>query len=315
MTATPRQIRIETGARLHFGLLDTTAPFGGLGVMIDQPATCIELALHDVDSIDPRIARRAAPIADRLRRWIGIESLPPVTIQMLQSAPAHSGLGSGTQLSLAIAEGLARLIGQDLPTETLACQIADRGKRSAVGVHGYFAGGLIYEAAQAQSPRLNPVRRRIQLPSAWRIVVLRPRDNDATVSGAVERRKFARLAASPDPPREQLQQVLTDQLLPAAEQGDFDAFTAAVGRYNHASGMLFAAAQGGPYNGRVVSELVAKLQAAGAAGVGQSSWGPGVFAWCPDQATAKHLAAQFGSASVATNVVQVKSDGRKLVSA
>jgi predicted sugar kinase len=49
--------------------------------------------------------------------------------------------------------------------------------------------------------------------------------------------------------------------------------------------MLFASVQGGSYNGLEVASTIATLQAMGVQGVGQSSWGPGVFAWFESQAS------------------------------
>jgi predicted sugar kinase len=67
--------------------------------------------------------------------------------------------------------------------------------------------------------------------------------------------------------------------MPAAVAGDFHAWSSAICQFNRSSGMLFAPIQGGPYNGRQVQTLIEWLLDRGVVGVGQSSWGPGVFAW------------------------------------
>jgi predicted sugar kinase len=55
---------------------------------------------------------------------------------------------------------------------------------------------------------------------------------------------------------------------------------------------VFAAAQGGTYSSMRVAELVGFIRRQGVAGVGQSSWGPGVFA-VTDEELAIHLAGRL----------------------
>lgn len=187
---TTAAVRIVTGARLHFGLLDTASPFGGVGVMIDQPATEIDVALANTFFCDEAIRQRATDIAGRVAEFAGVDGLPPCRVTAIRLAPAHNGLGSGTQSSLALAEGMCRVLDIDIDPNDLAVRVAGRGKRSAIGVHGYFGGGLIYEDADEPMP-LNPIRSRIELPSDWRVVVMKPNEPTPTVSGTGEVDQFA----------------------------------------------------------------------------------------------------------------------------
>ena len=306
-----QRIQIETGARLHFGLLDTVTPFGGLGVMIDRPATVIELKTAESFSAEPSIQDRTSAIIQRLCHACHIQSLPGVAIRVLQSAPAHNGFGSGTQLSLAIADGLRQWFDADLSNEKLAVEIADRGKRSAVGVHGFFHGGLIFEASETGCEDLNPIQRRVELPETWRLVLLRPTSPQPVISGDQEKTKFARL-----PPGrgagDDLRKSIQNEILPSAEAGDFAVFSKAIENYNRASGMLFADVQGGPYNGTMVTELIAALKTRGASGVGQSSWGPGVFTWCENDDSARSIAKEFECPELESQIAKVKHDGRRI---
>jgi beta-RFAP synthase len=197
----------------------------------------------------------------------------------------HSGLGSGTQLALAVAESLCRFVDHPCDQVDLARRIARRGDRSAVGIHGYFAGGLIYEAGQPGCP-LNPVRRRVEVPGQWRVALYRPSEPFAAISGEREREQFSRLTDTRCDFRDELQSIAESEIVPAARAGDFKRFAEAVSTYNHRSGLLFASVQGGAYNGKTVADLVHSLADLGAVGVGQSSWGPSVFAWfaSPEQA-------------------------------
>ncbi|MEL6106857.1 MAG: beta-ribofuranosylaminobenzene 5'-phosphate synthase, partial [Planctomycetota bacterium] len=128
-----KRVTIRTGARLHFGLLDTEPPFGGIGAMVACPQTVVTVSASHQFRADRTIESRATLIAERFATFLGQTGLPEVSISAEQLSPQHVGFGSGTQLSLAIAECLCELFGIEPDFETLCRDIADRGKRSAVG--------------------------------------------------------------------------------------------------------------------------------------------------------------------------------------
>ena len=304
-----RVVRVVTGSRLHFGLLDTAAPFGGVGVMIDAPTTeivlrpseCFRCAGHDADRVES-IVSRAAKACDRSR-------LPDCEVTVVGRPPAHCGLGSGTQLALALAESSVWWHDCSFTEEQIVMEVAGRGKRSAVGSHGYFHGGLIFEEATEDS-ELNVVRERIELPDSWRVAVLRPALSSAPVSGDLESRQFDRLSPASETARDALRKTVKNEMLPAAREGSFLDFTDAVHRYNRASGELFAEAQGGAYNGPHVTDLVNWLVKNGAHGVGQSSWGPGAFAWFETEDCWLSFRRRMTSDVVTVVVTSVRNQGR-----
>jgi predicted sugar kinase len=73
------------------------------------------------------------------------------------------------------------------------------------------------------------------------------------------------------------------------------AFGDAVHEFNRRAGEPFAAAQGGAYASPAIAELIVELRALGIRGVGQSSWGPTVFAMVPDSDTALSLVLRYRS--------------------
>ena len=79
-------------------------------------------------------------------------------------------------------------------------------------------------------------------------------------------------------------------MAPAVERGDCAKFGDALYEYGVVAGNCFAPVQGGPFNGPVLTELVARMRALGARGVGQRSWGPTVFAVMPNDAEAASFA-------------------------
>ena len=88
----------------------------------------------------------------------------------------------------------------------------------------------------------------------------------------------------------ELWQITNEEMLPAVQVGDCAAFGEAVYRFGRLAGECFAAAQGGPFASRHIADLVKTIREFGVAGVGQSSWGPTVFAVTADETEAERLA-------------------------
>ncbi|MCC9602546.1 beta-ribofuranosylaminobenzene 5'-phosphate synthase [Stieleria sp. JC731] len=311
-----RKIYIRTGARLHFGLLDCHAPFGGLGLMVDQPETVIEVIEADAYQLSDSVmqvgfAERSDAIVSRACEHFGVDGLPPIKISILATPPLHQGFGSGTQYSLALAEACCRVLGDDsVPIETMVLDIAGRARRSAIGAHGYFVGGLIFES-NSDDARLNPIQQRSAIPDSWCMALFQPASQMPVIAGQQEQAHFDQLKCQPER-TELLRQIATDELMPAAHQADFAAFSLAIQRYNRESGLLFESIQGGPYNGTFVSETVDRLKQCGVNGVGQSSWGPTVFAWCEDRASAESLVSSWDVGDSIATVVTARNQGRAL---
>jgi beta-RFAP synthase len=140
---------------------------------------------------------------------------------------------------------------------------------------------------------------RVAVPEAWRIVLALLRQAPG-LHGPDEQEVFRQLAESSAAPlpTDALCRLVLLGMLPALAEGDLEAFGEALFDFNVRVGAAFARMQGGPYAGPRVAELVAFLRGEGARGVGQSSWGPAVFAVVGDEERAADLAArvrrQFG---------------------
>lgn len=317
----PQPFEIVTGARLHLGLLDTADPFGGVGLMLAQPATRIRVRAASRFEAVGAAKDRVETVAERFCAYWRLGEFPRCAIEVVQRPAPHAGLGSGTQLAMAVAEALCHFTGYRVYTShrpagecgsddadagesarrvgvdrcKLAVEIAGRGRRSAVGAHGYFEGGLIYEAAAAVAAGLNPIQTRIELPACWRVLLVRSPGAAPKVAGETELAHFARLPPATPEIRERLTREVEDELLPAAAEANFERWSEAVHHYNRESGQLFAAVQGGPYNGPAIEAWVERLRGLGVRGVGQSSWGPTVFAFCDSEQQAAELGSRIRS--------------------
>ncbi len=246
--------------------------------MIDDPITEVIVRRADRFSGSQIAADRVLAIAQRYRHQFKLSALPACQIEITRRPAAHTGLGTGTQLAMAVAEAICRLLNPPLSDETIAFRIANRGRRSAVGIHGYLRGGLIYEDTDHTS-ELNPIQQRLEIPKPWCVAILRPVGETSTISGEVEVNQFAKLRPTTAEQRARFRKQITEDMFPAIQRGDFDAFSDVVHQYNRDSGRLFESVQQGPYNGHAVTSLVDTLRRNGVKGVGQSSWGPSVFAW------------------------------------
>src|SRR5262245_34212164 len=138
-------IEIRTPSRLHFGLLaysrDDARQFGGAGLMVRHPETLIRVRPTAAKGFiaSGRMADRVVEFANRFATGAadrGWGEIGGASLEVLRVPRPHTGLGSGTQLAMAVARALAELIERDdLPPHELAA-LAGRGKRSAIGVHG-----------------------------------------------------------------------------------------------------------------------------------------------------------------------------------
>ena len=130
------------------------------------------------------------------------------------------------------------------------------------------------------------------------------------VHGADEVKKFAKLPPAQAALRRELARIANETLMPSAAEGDFHAWSRAVHQYNRSSGMLFAPIQGGPYNGPTMEALIEWLQQRGVTGVGQSSWGPGVFAWFESREHAEPIVRRLPEDVELITVTHVRNEGR-----
>jgi beta-RFAP synthase len=200
-------------------------------------------------------------------------------------------LGVGTQLGLAVAKALAVGCGAgELPAPELALRVG-RGERSAIGVHGFDRGGLLVDAGKLPGAGVSPLLVHVTLPRAWRVVLFSPPSANHWY-GEHERAAFA--TAAPGAP-EALRRLAEDALVPAAERADIDAFGDAVHEFNRRAGEPFVGVQGGTYAAPAIADLIRDVRACGVRGVGQSSWGPTVFALVPDSDIALSLLLRFRS--------------------
>jgi beta-ribofuranosylaminobenzene 5'-phosphate synthase len=309
-------MRVRTASRLHFGLLSFASPetlaarwpdvqgqpalparhFGGVGLMVEAPGIEVGVEPAAAWSAEGCLAERALAFARQFVRSLSLEQAEPPRPHRLVAGGAaeHLGLGTGTQLGLAVARALAAAYGLgDLGAIDLARRVG-RGKRSALGIHGFAHGGFLVEAGKRLPDEVAPLVARAAFPEAWRLVLVLPAWGQG-LHGNHESQAFQRLLARSD-------REVTDALcrltllgmLPALAERDLEAFGEAVYDFNRRVGEVFQPVQGGTYAHPRTAEVIGWLRQQGVHGVGQSSWGPAVFAVVEDELRAGALATRLG---------------------
>jgi len=293
MKAAAPSVFVEAPARLHFGVLDLRGDlgrrFGGIGAAVPSPSLLLEARPAPTLTVEgpPTEVERAAEFA---RRFLAYHTLDGgAEICLHRTIPAHAGLGSGTQLALAVARALAELYGLATGAAALARAVG-RGHRSAIGTWTFAHGGFVLEGGRRRDDTgVAPLLARLPMPETWRCVIVVPQGT-AGLSGDEEAAAFARLPAPDGHAVERVAHLVLMQILPALAEGDLAEFGAALSEVQRVTGSWFAAAQGGVFAPGQSTAWVERLRDWGAAGVGQSSWGPAVYGLVADSRVAGELA-------------------------
>lgn len=281
------EIRIAANARLHMGFLDLNGglgrQFGSLGVALDGIDTRLTLRLTEDSgqSIDV-----IGSDADRIESYAKatLESFGAncgVSIKADSIITPHAGLGSGTQLALAVGIGISRLLGRNDSAEQIAIMLG-RGKRSSIGIGTFSNGGFVLDGGKGRDSLLSPVLSRLHFPEDWRIILLLDHEHKG-VFGPRENTAFRELPPLPDYTSAHLCRLALMKLLPGLVETDMQAFGEAVTEIQQLVGDHFAPVQGGRFASPAVAALLERFRQAGAVGFGQSSWGPTGFVLCPGQ--------------------------------
>jgi len=291
-------------ARLHLGFLDLNGSlgrrFGSIGLAIDQPQTRLVIQTASHHSAHGPESGRALHLLGRFANHSG----RAYSVTIGQAIPAHAGLGSGTQLALAIGAAVARLEGRPLTPYGLA-QLGERGARSGIGLAAFVEGGFLVDGGRGPRDVAPPVTLRADFPEHWRVLlILDPRH--VGVSGEDEARAFKALPAFPEAWAAHICRLVLMKLVPGLKEFDLEVFGGALTEIQQILGDHFAKAQGGsPWTSPAVGRLVKRMGEMGASGLGQSSWGPTGFAFVNGPEAAERLYHSL--------VQEAKADGLEIV--
>jgi beta-RFAP synthase len=265
---------------LHGGL---GRKFGSIGLSLEQPILEIkakhsnELIVIGADSIPQSLVARAYSISESLLDKLNLNG--SVELDLLQSMPVHSGLGSGTQLALAIGTVINRLYSLGVSTSRIA-ELTGRGGRSGIGIAAFDHGGVLIDGGRVLSScyaGVPPLLARYEFPEQWRILLVFD-SNQPGVHGKQEKIAFERLPLFPENLAAHLCRCVLMQAMPALVEQDLNAFGSCIQALQMHVGDYFSPVQGGRYASKLVGDVLQRLGNLGVACYGQSSWGPTGFA-------------------------------------
>ncbi|MCX7108651.1 MAG: GHMP kinase [Proteobacteria bacterium] len=285
-------VSVFAPARLHMGFIDLGGTlgrqFGSIGVGVNEIAT--RLSISSADELEvagpssERAAKAARKIADKLRMDCRL------FIRIHEAIPEHVGLGSGTQLALAVGMGMAHFHRLDLGVRDIASAI-ERGGRSGIGIAVFEQGGLVVDGGRGVGTVTPPLLSRMEIPPAWRFILVFDRRGQG-LHGKQEVEAFKTLPIFPVAETARLCHLLMMQALPALAEGDLNGFGAVITDLQNSVGDHFAPAQGGRFASPEVGLAMAWLQRQGAVGIGQTSWGPTGFCMVENPSRAAQLSSE-----------------------
>ncbi|RWD85887.1 beta-ribofuranosylaminobenzene 5'-phosphate synthase family protein [Mesorhizobium sp.] len=310
-------VTIRVPARLHLGFLDlngdTGRRFGSVGLPLSEPETVVTLSRSSETIVEGTESRRAGEHLSTLCSHLGIRGQHGLVVE--QSIPSHAGLGSGTQIALAVASALRTL--HNLPLDIGGdATLLERGGRSGIGIASFERGGVIVDAGKDDSGRPPPVVARLPFPEEWRVIMILDPGGHG-LHGDAEIAAFRSLPPFPASGSGEICRRVLMGIMPALIEHDLPAFGAAVAAIQMLIGTHFAPAQGGVFTSKRVERVAHGLNEAGAVGIGQSSWGPTGFAFAPSQdAAVSYVSAvqQTVEDGIEIRIVKGRNSGAKISS-
>jgi len=288
--AIAERVTVSVPARLHLGFMDLNGSlgrrFGGIGLALKELGTTITIKPSTQTQAEGPDHARARDYLESMRRQLRLNADYYLVVE--KAVPAHAGLGSGTQLALAVAAGVRRL--NDLPLDVPHDAIhLGRGLRSSTGIGIFTRGGLVVDGGRRADEVPAPIICHMPVPESWGVLVLLDPARQG-LHGPEELAAFAALAPFPAEEAAHLCRLVVMKLLPSLAECDLAGFTGALKEMQTRLGDYYAPVQGGHrFTSPHVAAALAVLEHEGALGIGQSSWGPTGFAFAPSSAEATRL--------------------------
>ncbi len=293
------RVRVISSARLHLGFYNfwNTRAYGSIGVMIRHPRMVVEA--EKAPGIEIK-NMTGIPVEDEVRRVLEALDANNVRVVVREAIPRHIGLGSTTQLMLAVGKAVSVVKGLRLSVREIAASLG-RGSVSGIGVAVFEKGGFVIDTGrrltngklrEVKSPRDLPgILFHSKLPRGWCFTVIVPE----TRRGLGEEEEKP-ILEKPLPHDEKLSCMLYETLLqmmiPAIIEQDPYMFGKALTKIQRLTGKYFSPTQGGTYCCRESQILAEYLGEHGALAVGQSSWGPTIYGFYEDPIKARRTLKQ-----------------------
>ena len=265
--------------------------FGSIGIALNELSTQLTLRAAEQRSVIGASSGRAEQCLIQLCQTLGVSD--KLEVQIKNAIPEHVGLGSGTQMALAIGSALNAFYGLNLTVREIAA-VMDRGLRSGIGIGVFEQGGLIVDGGRGTNTITPPVLVRLQVPENWRFILVFDSRGQG-LHGQQEIQAFKSLPPFPQQEAARLCYLLLMQALPAVAEADIKQFGDVISQLQQSVGGHFAPVQGGVFASGQVAEAMQWLSEHGAVAIGQTSWGPTGFCAIENGTLAEALAQEARS--------------------
>lgn len=247
--------------------------FGSIGIALNEINTRLSVTGAEQLSITGFAALRAENCVAKLCKVLQVSDKLNITVE--SAIPEHVGLGSGTQMSLAVGAALNEFYGLGLTVRELAA-VTDRGLRSGIGIGVFEQGGLVVDGGRGEKTVTPPVLAHMDVPNEWRFILVFDRRGQG-LHGQQEIQAFKELPPFPREEASRLCYLLLMQGLPAVAENDIIKFGDVISQLQRSVGEHFSSAQGGVFTSPEVAAAMQWLERQGAVAIGQTSWGPTGF--------------------------------------
>ncbi len=276
--------------------------YGSLGLSVSTPSfeAIIEPGPSDivVEPYDVSIKE----FAEKSKSVLGMVN--GFTVRVMEKIPRHVGLGSGTQMLLGIATGLANLMDVEISVEELAIKLG-RGTMSGIGTAVFKHGGFIIDGGISPNrKKLPPVITRINFPERWPIVLVIP-SGIRGLNEDEEEIAFRKLGIQPEWIAEKISRLVLMKLIPNILEEDVWGFGEALSEVQRLVGTYFSGVQGGTFSNELTQLCIKTMLDNGAAGAGQSSWGPTAYGFTDSIKSAERIASALNDVLAGRGVVLI----------
>jgi len=290
---------IKTPSRLHITLIDLNGSIGridgGVGLTTENPSFILQSEIQDSGieinfenkfydkKIKDEYRDKIENAAKKMIKFLKIQNGYKFLVK--ETYPPHSGLGSGTQISLAVGKSILNLNNMNMKSSQVA-KIVGRGGTSGIGVIAFDYGGLIIDGghkinekpdflpSSASNASPAPLIARYDFPEEWKIIIAIP-NVPAGASGSKEVNIFQSYCPIPLAEVQKLSHIMLMKMMPAIVEEDINSFGDSINQIQNVGFKKIELQLQHP----LVHDLIKNMDLAGACGVGMSSFGPTVYAF------------------------------------
>ncbi|MFX0133925.1 MAG: beta-ribofuranosylaminobenzene 5'-phosphate synthase [Candidatus Hodarchaeota archaeon] len=236
------KIKLTTPSRLHFSLIDLSGDLGrvdgGIGVALNYPNVILEASSLPNNDIIVNNGYNSELIYDFAKTvFKHLEIDGGIDFNLLSSIPRHVGLGSKTQLSLAVAFAINYIFNKGKTVFELA-KIVKRGGTSGIGVNVFQKGGFILDAghtfgknkqknsflpSRASDAPPPPALLHYMVPENWQFVIALPNIRDE-IEGLKEINVFQNTCPISKEEVGAVSRLILMVLLPGLHEKDIEVF-------------------------------------------------------------------------------------------